>query len=168
MENPMQQRSFVKNDHGLYEINGAIKPDDILKLAADILYEGLSHNESMTKPADIARFLQLKLQHEEHENFAVLFLNAKHRIITYQKVFSGTIDSATIYPRVVAKLALTFNAAAVVVAHNHPSNDCEPSEADKRLTRQLQDSLGLVDVRVLDHFIVSRSGWVSFAERGLL
>lgn len=164
----MQRHSFVKNDRGLYEINGAIQPDDIIKLAADILYEGLSQREVLSSPNDVARFLQLRLAHEEHENFAVLFLDAKNRVITYQKVFSGTIDSAAVYPRVVAKLALTFNAAAVIVAHNHPSNDCEPSEADKRLTRQLKESLALVDIRVLDHFIVSRAGWMSFAERSLL
>ena len=164
----MQRHPFVKNDHGLYEINGSIKPDDILTLAADILYEGFSQRDALTNPTDVARFLQLQLAREEHENFAVLFLDGKHRVITYEKIFSGTIDSAVVYPRVVAKLALTFNAAAIVVAHNHPSNDCEPSEADKRLTRQLKESLALIDIRVLDHFIVSRSGWMSFADRGLL
>lgn len=164
----MSKQHFIKNNQGLYEISGALKPDDIVQMAADILSERLSQQDALSSPADVARFLQLKIGREEDENFSVLFLDSRHRVITYQRLFRGTIDSATVYPRVVVKCALTFNAAAVVLAHNHPSSDCEPSEADKRLTRRLQDALALVDVRVLDHFIVSRAGWVSFAERGLL
>lgn len=164
----MTTHSIIKNDHGFYEISGTIRPDDIINLAADILYANLSQQTALNGPAEVARFLQMKLANEAHENFGVIFLDSKHRVISYQKLFLGTIDSATVYPRVVAKIALSFNAAAVILAHNHPSNDCEPSEADKRLTLKLKESLALIDIRVLDHFIVSRSGWVSFAERSLL
>ncbi len=164
----MRSHSFVKNDCGLYEINGSVKPDAIIKLAADILYEQLSQRETLDSPTDAAQFLQLKLANEVHENFAALFLDSKHRVITYQTIFTGTIDTAAVYPRVVAKLALTYNAAAVILSHNHPSNDCEPSKDDKQITRHLKDALALVDIRVLDHFIVSRSGWVSLVQRGCL
>ena len=164
----MSRHLFIINDQGLYEIKRPIRPDDIIQLASNILYERLSHRESLGSRDDIGCFLQLKLGNEELENFGVLFLDAKHRLITFQKLFSGTINSAVVYPRVLIKSALTFNAAAVILAHNHPSDDCEPSESDKRVTRQVKEALELIDIDVLDHFIVSRTGWISLGERGLL
>lgn len=164
----MSSHAFVKNRRGLYEVTGAVQPEEIICLATEILCERMSQQDVLTNPTDVARFLQLKLGAEEFENFSVILLDSKHRIITYQKLFTGTLDAAAIYPRVIAKSALTFSAAAVILAHNHPSNDCEPSEADQHITRQVKKALALVDIRVLDHFIVSHAGWVSFTERSLL
>jgi DNA repair protein RadC len=100
--------------------------------------------------------------------FAVLFLDTHHRAISYEELFHGTIDGASVHPREVVNAALRHNAAAVILSHNHPSGVAEPSEADRRITQRLKDALALVDVRVLDHFVVATEGSVSFAERGLL
>jgi DNA repair protein RadC len=111
--------------------------------------------------------LALHLGPLEHEVFACLFLDNRHRVIEYQELFRGTIDGASVHPREVVREAMRTNAAAVIFAHNHPSGVAEPSQSDLRITQRLKDALALVDVRVLDHFIVG-SGIVSFAERGLL
>lgn len=104
----------------------------------------------------------------EYEVFAVLFLDTQHRLIEYAELFHGTIDSAVVHPREVLKATLRHNAAAVIVSHNHPSGNPEPSQADTTLTRQLKEALALVDVRILDHIIVAGTDTTSFAERGLL
>jgi DNA repair protein RadC len=103
-----------------------------------------------------------------HEVFCCLFLDTRHRVIRYEELFRGTIDGATVYPREVVKRALALNAAAVIVGHNHPSGVSEPSEADRSITLKLAKALGLVEVRLLDHLVVSRGGHVSLAERGWL
>lgn len=113
-------------------------------------------------------YLIAKLGGFEHEVFSALFLDAKHRLIQYVEMFRGTIDSASVYPREVVKEALRLNAAAVIFAHNHPSGNPEPSQADKVLTQRLKEALALVDVRSLDHIIVAGQSTVSFAELGLL
>lgn len=164
----MSSHAFVKNRRGLYEVKGAVPPEEIVRLATEILCERMSQQDVLESAADVGRFLQLKLGAEEFENFSVIFLDSRHRIITYQKLFTGTLTETPVFPRVILKSALTLNAAAVILAHNHPSNDCEPSEADKYLTLRVKDALALVDIHVLDHFVVSRAGWVSFAERSLL
>ena len=104
----------------------------------------------------------------EHEVFAVLFLDTQHRLIEYAEMFRGTIDSASVYPRELVKEALRLNAAAVIVSHNHPSGNPEPSRADEVLTQRLKEALALVDVRTLDHIIVAGGSTISFAERGLI
>lgn len=134
----MTHKSFVKNGQGLYEINGSVQPDDIAKLATEILSEKLSQQDVLTAPTDVARFLQLKLGAEEFENFSVIFLDTRHRVITYQKLFTGTIDSAAVYPRVIIKSALTFNAAAVILAHNHPSNEATRYSRKPSLTHLVE------------------------------
>ena len=111
--------------------------------------------------------LDNKLAGFEHEVFAVLFLDTRHRLIEYREMFHGTIDSASVYPREVVKEALRLNAAAVILSHNHPSGSPEPSQADKVLTQRLKEALGLVEVRILDHVIVGGMETVSFAEKGL-
>ena len=110
----------------------------------------------------------LPLRHRQRELFAVLWLDNQNRLIAYEELFQGTIDGASVYPREVVKQALARNAAAVILAHNHPSGVAEPSQADQRLTRRLQAALELVDIRVLDHLVVGEGEIVSFAERGLL
>ena len=120
------------------------------------------------QPVAVRKYLSAKLADFEHEVFAVLFLDTQHRLIEYSELFRGTIDSASVYPRELVKEALRLNAAAVVVSHNHPSGNPEPSSADKVLTQRLKEALGLMEVRTLDHIIVAGSDTVSFAERGLI
>ena len=116
----------------------------------------------------VKEYLRAKLAGFEHEVFAVLFMDTQHRLIEYAEMFRGTIDGASVYPRELVKEALRLNAAAVIVSHNHPSGNPEPSGADRALTQRLKEALGLVDVRVLDHVIVAGSDTTSLAERGLL
>jgi len=162
----MDLPAFVKNEQGLYHVQGCVKPEEIVSTAACILLEDLTQREKLTQPTDAVRFMQLALAAEPNEHFAALFLNSKHRVLHFERLFSGTVDCAAVYPRVVVQKALACNAAAVIFAHNHPSGCCEPSQADRNITRQLKDALALIDVRVLDHLVVSRSEWVSLAERG--
>ena len=119
-------------------------------------------------PADAARFLKARLLGLPHEVFCCLFLDTRHRLIRYEELFRGTIDGATVYPREVVKRALQHNAAAVILGHNHPSGVAEPSEADRHITVKLAKALALVEIRLLDHVVVSRGGHVSLAERGLV
>ena len=153
----------IRDDNG--EWRPATAPE-ILSAARRALR--VRRGTAFTSPAVTGDFLRLKLGTLEHEVFAVVFLDNRHRLIEYRELFRGTIDNTTVYPREVAKEALALNAAAVILAHNHPSGVAEPSRADEFLTRTLRESLALVDVRVLDHFIVAGNGVVSFAERGLL
>ena len=122
----------------------------------------------MGSPQEVRQFLQLKMRCLPHEVFACLFLDNQHTVISYEELFRGTIDGASVYPREIVKRSLALNAAAVIFAHNHPSGVAEPSQADQRLTQRLKSALGTVDIRVLDHFVVGESEALSFAERGLL
>jgi DNA repair protein RadC len=112
--------------------------------------------------------LQAQLRSEAREIFAALFLDNQHRVLAFERLFAGTIDSAMVYPREVVKHALRCNAAALIVAHNHPSGVAEPSQSDRRITERLRDSLALVDVRLVDHIVVGANDCVSFSERGWL
>ena len=119
-------------------------------------------------PAAVRHFLQLQIATRPYEVFAVLFLDTQQRLIAFEELFRGTLAQTSVYPHEVVKRALALNAAAVVLAHNHPSGVAEPSRADEALTHALRSALALVDVRVLDHFVVAPGTVVSFAERGLL
>ena len=119
-------------------------------------------------PSAVRDYLRMRLQALPHEVFVVLFLDAQNRVLTSEEMFRGTLTQTSVYPREVAVRALHHHAASVIVAHNHPSGNCDPSAADKQLTAQLQQALQLLEIRVLDHFIVARAGIFSFAERGLL
>jgi len=123
---------------------------------------------SMTSPQAVRDFLSIKLGALEHESFCVLLLDSRHRLIEYVELFRGTIDGASVHPREVVKLALAKNAAALVLAHPHPSGVAEPSHADELITKRLTEALSLVDIRVLDHVIVAGGEVSSFAERGLI
>ena len=140
----------------------------VLEMARRYLEESLQHGDALASVADTRRYLMAKLRHEPHEIFACLFLDNRHRVLSFESLFYGTIDGASVYPRVVVQRALANNAAAVILAHNHPSGVAEPSQADQHITQRLQEALGLIDVRVLDHFIIGDGEPVSFAERGLL
>ena len=142
--------------------------DQILEAARQAIEYKLQRGASFSSPATVKEYLRAKLAGFEHEVFAVLFLDTQHRLIEYAEMFRGTIDSASVYPREVVKQALRLNAAAVIISHNHPSGNPEPSAADKAMTAQLRQALALVDVRTLDHVIVAGSRTTSFAERGLL
>ena len=159
---------YAADPAGSYTFHAPVAAGQIVELAASILREQFSRGTSFTSPNDAAQFLQLELGTLEHEEFAVLFLDNRHRLISFERLFRGTIDGATVHPREVVKRALAHNAAAVILAHNHPSGVAEPSRADEALTRRLKEALALVDVRVLDHLVVSPVETVSMAERGLL
>lgn len=124
--------------------------------------------QMMLNPSHTRDYLRLKLSEKEHEVFFVIFLDNQHRLIKSEEMFQGTIDGASVYPREVAKVALECNAAAVILAHNHPSGVSEPSQADMRITEKLKSALLLLDIRILDHMIVGDTDVLSFAEKGLL
>lgn len=123
---------------------------------------------ALSSPRLVADYLVLQLAGKEHEVFAAIWLDAQHRVIRYEELFRGTLTQTSVYPRELVKSAVTHNAAAVILAHNHPSGVAEPSQADELLTRSLRSALALVDVQVLDHFVVAGAQTMSFAERGLL
>ena len=139
-----------------------------LELGRRYLESTLDRGEAFTSPALTRRFLQARLRAYHHEVFACLFLDNQNRLIRFEEMFTGTIDGASVYPREVVKRVLALNAAAVIFAHNHPSGVAEPSQADCHITQRLQAALDLVDVRVLDHFVVGDGEVVSMAERGML
>ena len=141
----------------------------VLELARRSLKRQLHDGPVFDSPQRVREYLQLTLGALDHEVFAVLYLDAQHRLIVYRELFRGTLTQTSVYPREVVKHALGCHAAAVMLAHNHPSGLAEPSRADEVLTQTLQRALQLVDVRVLDHLVVGHGGAVvSFAERGLL
>jgi len=123
---------------------------------------------ALTNPRTTRDYLRARLRDLDHEVFCCLFLDNRHRVIGFEELFRGTLDGATVHPREVVKRALAHNAAAVILAHNHPSGVAEPSQADELITRRLKDSLALVDIRVLDHLVVGDSHCESMAERGLM
>jgi len=141
----------------------------VLEMARRHMDSQLRRGEALTSPSLTRRYLASVLRAYPFEVFACLLLDNQHRVIRYEELFRGTIDGASVYPREVVKLALAANAAAVILAHNHPSGIAEPSEADRQLTQKLKQALGLVDIRVLDHFIVGDDPEAySFAEHGLI
>jgi len=139
----------------------------VLEMARRHLAERLDRGEALTSPEAARRYLQAQLRDREHEVFACLMLDNRHRVIAFRELFQGGIDGASVYPRVVVKQALADNAAAVILAHNHPSGVAEPSQSDIAITRRLSDALSLVDIRVLDHLVIGDEV-VCFSERGLL
>jgi len=139
----------------------------VLEMARRHLQERLQRGDVFTSPELTSKFLCQKLRDYPFEVFACLFLDNRHRLIAYEELFRGTIDGASVHPREVLRRALLHNAAAVIFAHNHPSGVAEPSESDRAITDKLRQALGLIDIRVLDHFVIGDEA-VSMAERGLL
>lgn len=139
-----------------------------LELGRRYLASRLEHGQALSGPDDTRDYLIARLRHLPHEVFACLFLDNRHRVIVFEELFRGTIDAASVYPREVVRRALDLNAAAVILAHNHPSGVAEPSGADERMTERLVEALGTVGIRVLDHFVIGEGRPVSFVERGLL
>jgi DNA repair protein RadC len=126
----------------------------------------LRRGTPLSCPADTRRFLTARLRRHEHEVFACLFLDNRHRLICFEELFRGTVNGASVYPREIAKRGLYHNAAAIIIAHNHPSGVAEPSQADRAITARIRDAMALIDVRLMDHFVVGDGQIVSFAERG--
>lgn len=137
-------------------------------LARRYFEQSLPAGACIRSPADTEAFLLSRLRHLGHERFCCLYLDNRHRVLRFDELFRGTIDGTSVYPREVVKEALSVNAAAVILAHNHPSGVAEPSQADERITRRLKSALELVDIRLLDHLIIGDAGATSLASRGLL
>ncbi len=157
----------LSQQHGL-GIVGYSRIQATLELGRRYLFETISRGDAFENPTITRRFLSARLRHHGQEVFGVLFLDNAHRVIAFEELFYGTINGASVYPRVVLQRALVHNAAAVIFAHNHPSGIAEPSSADRQITDTLCKVLSMVDIRVLDHFVIGETEAVSFAERGLL
>ena len=142
--------------------------DQIIKRALRILETRIRNTPALASPSAVRDYLRLLLGGREHEVFVCVYLDAQHQVIAAEELFRGTLTQTSVYPREVVKGTLSHNAAAVIFAHNHPSGVAEPSRADELLTQALKSALELVDVKVLDHFIVAGGASLSFAERGLL
>lgn len=140
----------------------------VLEMARRHLGESLKRGNPLVDPQTTRSYLISRLRDLPQEVFCCLYLDNRHRVIALEELFRGTLDGASVHPRIVVRKALEHNAAALIFAHNHPSGIAEPSDADRRLTQRLKEALALVDIRVLDHFVVGDGEAVSFAERGLL
>lgn len=140
----------------------------VMEMARRNLDETLRRGDVLESPEATARYLALHLREQGREVFAALFLDNRHRVIAYEELFQGSIEGAEVYPREVVKRALEHNAAALIVAHNHPSGICEPSRADQESTQRVQQALALVEVRLLDHIVIGDGTWVSMSQRGML
>ena len=166
--NNSQSESFellVRDAKGEYRLATG---DEVLNAARQVIGRRVRRGTSLTSPQVVRDYLRTKLAELPHEVFVTLLLDTQHRLVQYVELFRGTLSQTSVYPREVVKVALAHNAAAMILAHNHPSGVAEPSRADELLTQTLKQALALVDVRVLDHFVVAGSETVSFAERGLL
>lgn len=150
-----------------YRLDDETTEQDVLAVAEGILKDRLERQGSISNPTDANDFLRMRLGALSHEEFHVLWLDNRHRIIDCQKLFTGTVDGASIHPREVVRAALSVNACAAILAHNHPSGVAEPSAADRAITHELRDALRLIGVRVLDHIVVGKN-CVSMANRGLI
>ncbi len=139
-----------------------------LELARRYLYETIKRGKVLSSPDETRNYLLMRMRDYSQEVFSCLFLDNKHRIIAFEEMFRGTVDSASVYPREIVKRALEHNSAALILAHNHPSGDPSPSPADHSITKKIKSALNLVDIRVLDHFVVGDKECVSFAEMGLI
>jgi len=159
---------FCAEGSSAYAGDPVMKLQAARELAARAIAEQLTLRDALTSPSAVRDFLKLKLAGLPHEVFVCIHLDARHQVIAIEELFRGTLTQTSVYPREVVKAALRVNAAAVIFAHNHPSGVAQPSQADELLTRNLKEALALVDVKVLDHFIVAGTSCLSFAERGLL
>ena len=140
----------------------------VLEMARRALVEDIKLTDALTSPKSVRDYLKLTLARLAHEVFVAVFLTSQNRVIKVEEIFRGTLTQTSVYPREIVKLALAHNAASVIFAHNHPSGEPNPSQADRALTKTLADALALIDVRVLDHFIVAPGASLSFAEQGMM
>ncbi|HYR05089.1 MAG TPA: DNA repair protein RadC [Gallionella sp.] len=164
---------FAASEANFCEMHGMgpakyVQLQAVLEMARRALHEELQCGDALCSPRAVREYLRLSLGGRQQEVFLVLFLDTQHRVIASEELFHGTLSQTSVYPREVVKRALAHNAAAVILAHNHPSGVAEPSQADQLLTSALKQALNLVDVRVLDHFVVAVGQTLSFAEKGLV
>ncbi|RAN82086.1 DNA repair protein RadC [Bacillus sp. SRB_336] len=159
---------ITRDSKGSYKLTGKTTEQDVLQAAEGILRSTLERQGSIGNPRDATDFLRMRLGSLLHEEFHVMWLDNRHRILDCQKLFTGTIDGASIHLRETVRAALNINAAACILSHNHPSGVPEPSAADRAITKELMEALRLVGVRVLDHIVVSADECVSMAGRGLM
>lgn len=164
---PRQFQMQICEDAAVYEVHPALAAAKEL-LARCCINEMTDQGVNFSSPASVRSFLSARIGGLEHEVFWALWVDAQNRLIAAEEMFRGTATQTSVYPREVVKMALLHNATGVIFAHNHPSGVTEPSQADRWLTDQLKAALGMVDTKVLDHFIVAGTGYVSFAERGWL
>lgn len=162
------QPVISRNDDGRYCLSEPVTSDTIVTLARNIVSEAFERPHNLNSPTATQNFLIMQLALEPREVFGVVFLDRQHRVIAFERMFYGTIDSTSVYPREVVKRSLELNAAAVIFAHNHPSGVPEPSKADIDITQRLLKALALVDISVLDHIVIGGVDSVSFAERGMI
>lgn len=164
---------FAASEKDFCEIHGMgqakyVQLQAVLEMSRRALKEEIQRGDALNSPRAVRDYLQLLLGGRQQEVFMALFLDTQHRVIASEELFHGTLSQTSVYPREVVKRALAHNAAAVIFAHNHPSGDTEPSQSDRLLTDVLKQALGLVDVRALDHFVVTAGKTLSFAEKGLI
>jgi DNA repair protein RadC len=162
----MKTKYYIKDASGSYK---SLSDEEVISHACKIIEQKfVREHDVISEPGLAKEYIKLRIGSLEHEVFCCFFLDTRHRVICCEEMFRGTLDGTSVHPREVVKRTLHHNAAAVIFAHNHPSGVAEPSDADRRLTRRLKESLALIDVRVLDHFVVGSEETVSFAERGLI
>jgi len=162
-------KKFVAGETaGTYQVTVPVTAEDILAMASQLSKRRLAKGRKIEKPSSAFKYLQALMRDHEYEVFGVVFLDTRHKVIKFEELFRGTVDAASVYPREIVKRALELNTSAVLLVHNHPSGDPEPSNADKVITEHIKDALNLVDIRTLDHVVVGTEGCVSLAERGVL
>jgi DNA repair protein RadC len=159
---------FCAQGSSAYAIDPITKLQAARELASRAILEDLGRRDALSSPQAVRDFLKHRLAGIPHEVFVAILLDAQNRVLSVENLFRGTLTQTSVFPREIVKLALRFNAAAIIFAHNHPSGIAEPSRADEALTQTLKHTLALVDVKVLDHFIVGGTACMSFAERGLI
>jgi DNA repair protein RadC len=164
MNNPFQNHETT----GFFQVLRPVTPEEILSMARHLIQQHFIRGQAITSPEKTREFLMLELALLEHEVFYCIYLDNQHQILVTEACFQGTVDGASVYPREIVKRALMLNASAVILAHNHPSGLAEPSQADRSVTQKLKEALALIEVRVLDHFVIGGVDYFSFAERGLL
>ena len=151
-----------------FDDGNSAEENELIAQAVAVLSRRMREKDHLDSPSSVRDYLMLTLSGKKHEVFVLLLLDAQNRVLHCEELFRGTLTQTSVYPREVVKEALMHNAAGVILCHNHPSGACEPSRADELLTQTLKSALALVDVRVLDHFVVAGDASISFAERGLL
>lgn len=159
---------LIRDRQGNYKLTGSTTEADVLAAAEGILRAKLTREGSISNPTDASDFLRMRLGALAHEEFHILWLDNRHQILSCEKLFTGTIDGASVYPREIVRAALQINACAAILTHNHPSGNPEPSTADRTITRDISAALKLIGVRVLDHIVVGAGSTVSMAGRGLM
>ena len=165
-EAPTYLRAVAPNDARATKRAAKLAEDCIVAQAVEILERRLERGAAMTDPTIAGQFCAGKIRHYEREVFGVLFLDNRHRLLAFEIMFYGTIDGAEVHPREVARAALRHNCAAIIVTHNHPSGSTEPSAADRAVTLRLRDALAMLEIRLLDHFIIGDGPAMSLAARG--